>query len=69
MNSIQKVQLSGPDKTVTWIWLAPAGGKLKVEYYDFSETAQKLLGMTSRIRSRSMKWINCYPSFIKGKHR
>ncbi len=45
MNSIQKVQLSGgPDKTVTWIWLDPAGGKLKVEYYDFSETAQKLLG-------------------------
>ena len=45
MNSAQKVKLSGgPDKTVTWIWLDPAGGQLKVEYYDFSEAAQRLFG-------------------------
>src|SRR5574339_724833 len=41
----KKVKLSGgPDKTVTWIWLDPAGGQLKVEYYDFSEAAQRLFG-------------------------
>ena len=40
-----KVQLNGgPDKSVTWIWLDPAGGQLKVEYYDFSEPAQRLFG-------------------------
>jgi hypothetical protein len=45
MDKIKKVKLSGgPDKTVTWIWLDPAGGQLKVEYYDFSESAQKLFG-------------------------
>ena len=45
MNEIKKVKLSGgPDKTVTWIWLDPVGGQLKVEYYDFSESAQKLFG-------------------------
>ena len=45
MNPEQKVRLSGgPDKTVTWIWLDPAGGWLKVEYYDFSEDAQRLFG-------------------------
>lgn len=46
MEEIKKVKLSGgPDKTVTWIWLDPeTGGQLKVEYYDFSETAQKLFG-------------------------
>jgi len=45
MNSVQKVQLSGgPNKTVTWIWLDPAAGLLKVEYYDFSEAAQRLSG-------------------------
>ena len=46
MDEIKKVKLSGgPDKTVTWIWLDPeTGGQLKVEYYDFSETAQKLFG-------------------------
>ena len=46
MDEIKKVKLSGgPDKTVTWIWLDPeTGGQLKVEYYDFSETAQKLIG-------------------------
>jgi hypothetical protein len=43
MNSAQKVQLSGgPDKTVTWIWLE--GDHLRVEYYDFSEDAQRLFG-------------------------
>lgn len=45
MDEIRKVKLSGgPDKTVTWIWLDPASGRLKVEYYDFSESAQKLFG-------------------------
>jgi hypothetical protein len=46
MDDIKKVKLSGgPDKTVTWIWLDPEmGGQLKVEYYDFSEPAQKLFG-------------------------
>jgi hypothetical protein len=45
MNEISKVKLSGgPDKTVTWIWLDPVGGQLKVEYYDFSEAAQRLFG-------------------------
>jgi hypothetical protein len=33
----------GPDKTVTWIWL-DNNGQLKVEYYDFSEAAQRLFG-------------------------
>jgi len=46
MSEIHKVKLSGgPDKTVTWIWLNPEkGGQLKVEYYDFSEAAQRLFG-------------------------
>jgi hypothetical protein len=46
MEEIKKVKLSGgPDKTVTWIWLDPeTGGQLKVEYYDFSESVQKLFG-------------------------
>lgn len=41
-----KIKLAGgPEKTVTWIWLDPeTGGQLKVEYYDFSETAQKMFG-------------------------
>jgi hypothetical protein len=43
MNSAQKVQLNGgPDKTVTWIWLK--ADHLRVEYYDFSEDAQRLFG-------------------------
>ena len=43
MSEINKIKLSGgPDKTVTWIWLE--GEKLKVEYYDFSESAQRLFG-------------------------
>lgn len=45
MNEIKKVQLGGgPDQTATWIWLDPAGGRLKIEYYDFSETAQRFFG-------------------------
>jgi len=39
----EKIKLTGgPDKTVTWIWLEE--GQLKVEYYDFSDSAQKLFG-------------------------
>ena len=39
----EKVKLTGgPDKTVTWVWLED--GRLKVEYYDFSESAQRLFG-------------------------
>lgn len=39
----EKIKLvGGPEKTVTWIWLE--NGHLKVELYDFSETAQKLFG-------------------------
>jgi hypothetical protein len=39
----QKTKLTGgPEKTVTWIWLEE--GQLKVEYYDFSEAAQRLFG-------------------------
>ena len=38
-----KVKLAGgPDKTVTWIWLQD--GRLKVEYYDFSEEAHTFFG-------------------------
>jgi hypothetical protein len=45
MNPEQKVRLNGgPDKTVTWIWLDPADGRLRIEYYDFSEAAQRLFG-------------------------
>jgi hypothetical protein len=41
----EKVKLAGgPDKTVTWICLDPESGQLKVEYYDFSEPAQRLFG-------------------------
>ena len=44
MGEIKKVKLSGgPDKTVTWIWL-DHDGQLEVEYYDFSEAAQRLFG-------------------------
>jgi hypothetical protein len=39
----EKVKLNGgPEKTVTWIWLED--DQLKVEFYDFSETAQKMFG-------------------------
>ena len=39
----EKIKLTGgPEKTVTWIWLE--SGQLKVEYYDFSEEAQRFFG-------------------------
>ena len=39
-----RVKLSGgPEKTVTWIWL-DNNDQLKVEFYDFSETAQRMFG-------------------------
>lgn len=43
---VEKTRLSGgPEKTVTWIWLDPeTDGQLKVEYYDFSELAQRTFG-------------------------
>jgi hypothetical protein len=42
----EKIKLTGGlDKTVTWIWLDPkTGEQLKVEYYDFSESAQQMFG-------------------------
>ena len=42
----EKTKLTGgPEKTVTWIWLDPeTGGQLKVEFYDFSELAQRMFG-------------------------
>ena len=40
----QKIKLSGgPEKTVTWIWL-DTNGQIKVEFYDFSETAHRMFG-------------------------
>ena len=37
--------IGGPEKTVTWIWLDPEiGGQLNVEFYDFSELAQRTFG-------------------------
>lgn len=39
----ERVKLTGGlQKTVTWIWLEKA--QLKVEFYDFSETPQKMFG-------------------------
>ena len=39
----EKIKLDGgPEKTVTWVWLEE--GQLKVEFYDFSETAQRMFG-------------------------
>lgn len=39
----EKTKLAGgPEKTVTWVWLEK--GQLKVEYYDFSEEAQRMFG-------------------------
>ncbi len=34
----------GLEKTATWVWLDPADGQLNVEYYDFSEDAQRMFG-------------------------
>ena len=43
MSETSKVKLSGgPDKTVTWIWLD--GSHLRIEFYDFSELAQRMFG-------------------------
>ena len=40
----EKVKLSGsPEKTVTWIW-RDHNGQLKVEFYDFGVTAQRMFG-------------------------
>jgi hypothetical protein len=41
-----KVKLQGgPEKTVTWIWLDPeTGGRLNVEFCDFSELAKSMFG-------------------------
>jgi len=46
MSETNKLKLSGgPEKTVTWIWLdTETGGQLKVEFYDFSELAQRMFG-------------------------
>jgi hypothetical protein len=39
----ERIKLTGRlDKTVTWIWLEDS--RLKVEFYDFSETAQQMFG-------------------------
>jgi hypothetical protein len=39
----KKVQLNGgPEKSTTWIWLED--GRLKVEYYDYSEPANTFFG-------------------------
>jgi len=39
----EKIKLSGElDKTVTWVWLQD--GHLKIEYYDFSDEAQRMFG-------------------------
>lgn len=39
----EKIKLAGgPEKTATWVWLE--NGQLKVEYYDFSEDAQRMFG-------------------------
>jgi hypothetical protein len=46
MSETNRLKLTGgPKKTVTWIWLDPeTPGRLKVEFYDFSETAQRMFG-------------------------
>lgn len=38
----KKKLTDGSEKTVTWVWLENA--QLKVEYYDFSEDAQRMFG-------------------------
>ncbi len=44
--TVQRVKLTGGlEKTVTWIWLDPEmGNRLKVEFYDFGETPQRMFG-------------------------
>ena len=40
---VEKIKLTGGlEKTVTWVWLENA--QLMVEYYDFSEDAQRMFG-------------------------
>lgn len=40
---VEKVKLAGGlEQTVTWVWLENV--QLKVEYYDFSEDAQRFFG-------------------------
>jgi hypothetical protein len=53
----EKTKLSGgPDKTVTWIWMDPEkGSQLKLEFYDFSETAQRMFGNDETIFSYKAK--------------
>lgn len=54
----EKIKLAGgPEKTVTWIWLENC--LLKVEYYDFSEDAQRMFGndIAYIITVRDMKKI------------
>jgi hypothetical protein len=43
---MEKIKLTGGiEKTITWIWLDPETGvQLKVKFYDFSETAQRMFG-------------------------
>lgn len=37
--------IGGPEKSVTWIWFdLESGNRLKVEFYDFSELAQRMFG-------------------------
>jgi len=39
----EKIKLTGGlDKTATWVWMNQ--GRLTVEFYDFSETAQEMFG-------------------------
>ena len=44
--TVQRVKLTGGlEKTVTWIWLDPEmDNRLKVEFYDFGETPQRMFG-------------------------
>jgi len=41
----KRTKLAGElEKTTSWVWVDPAGGCLKVEFYDFSELAQRMFG-------------------------
>jgi hypothetical protein len=42
MNDHRVKLTGGPEKTVTWIWLEDH--RLKIEFYDFSELAQRMFG-------------------------
>ena len=44
MTETNRLKLSsGPEKTATWIWL-DNNKQIKVEFYDFSETAERMFG-------------------------